>query len=603
MTTKAAEDLPGEEWRDVDLSLHLQDRALRRRTKKFNAGDEEKLLASEDLEHTQAVAQELMDAAPTGAAGGVEPQTVGLLVRNASLRQLELRCVLRCLFSQAHQELTPNRKCWQVSSEGRCCDTRGRISYGTICASGYRTVQISGQKVLVHRLVKFSFDGPPPDKLAWQVHHIDGNPSNNRLENLKYTTHRQNIRYSFQNPLRGRSGQKLSKPVMWRAVGSQRWTTCESITLAAQQVMISRPTVSCCCHSHSSTKGLEFKFAAKNAEQIFGEEWKQVIDLRSGSIVPGRMVSSFGRLKFQYGRISLGHQTKPGYFVTSVGGRLELVHRIVAKAFLGDPPSLQHTQINHKDGNKSNNSADNLEYVTPAGNISHSYAAMVRSPCIAARQKVECRLYGSTGDWTSYASMNQAAARLGVNQGNISKCIKGHRRQAGGYEFRLADSERAKTLPGEEWRPVGEPCAGQACWLNAPFPPRCSQPMRPQLRCPQLQLWLPEQASSIDMLCLASTLPFAGATFGAARRLSMWLHQLHRLVNRLWDLDSFWGFKAELLGDLVWSGLGRSRRSSTSCNGCQLGKLWRACHGELRESKDAACSTILASAWTHEAGQ
>ena len=219
------------------------------------------------------------------------------------------------------------------------------------------------------------FDGPPPDKLPWQVHHVDGNPSNNRLENLEYTTHRQNIRYSFQDPLRGSSGQKLSKPVIWRAVGSQRWTTCESITLAAQQVGISRPTVFRYCHNNSSIKGLEFQLAGKMAEKIPGEEWKQIIDLTSGSIVPGRMVSSLGRLKFRYGRISQGHQMKPGYFATSVGGRLELVHRIVAKAFLGDPPSLQHTQVNHK----GNNSADNLEYVTPAGNISHSYAAMGRS--------------------------------------------------------------------------------------------------------------------------------------------------------------------------------------------------------------------------------
>mmetsp|Transcript_75253 Transcript_75253/g.166229 ORF Transcript_75253/g.166229 Transcript_75253/m.166229 type:complete len:1206 (-) Transcript_75253:73-3690(-) len=43
-----------------------------RRNQQEAAEDEEKLLASEDLEHTQAIAQELIDAAPTGASSGLD---------------------------------------------------------------------------------------------------------------------------------------------------------------------------------------------------------------------------------------------------------------------------------------------------------------------------------------------------------------------------------------------------------------------------------------------------------------------------------------------------------------------------------------------------
>ena len=45
------------------------------------------------------------------------------------------------------------------------------------------------------------------------------------------------------------------------------------------------------------------------------------------------------------------------------------VHRLVALAFIGDPPI--GLLVNHKDGNRLNNSASNLEYVTCSENVRH----------------------------------------------------------------------------------------------------------------------------------------------------------------------------------------------------------------------------------------
>lgn len=52
------------------------------------------------------------------------------------------------------------------------------------------------------------------------------------------------------------------------------------------------------------------------------------------------------------------------------------IHTAVAESFIGPRP--HNAWINHKDGNKTNNTASNLEYVSPAGNALHSIYELSR---------------------------------------------------------------------------------------------------------------------------------------------------------------------------------------------------------------------------------
>lgn len=67
--------------------------------------------------------------------------------------------------------------------------------------------------------------------------------------------------------------------------------------------------------------------------------------------------------------------TKKGYARTCIrfsnGKKSVFVHRLVADSFLEHTDGLN--EINHKDGNKQNNSVDNLEYCTSKYNTWHKY--------------------------------------------------------------------------------------------------------------------------------------------------------------------------------------------------------------------------------------
>ena len=101
------------------------------------------------------------------------------------------------------------------------------------------------------------------------------------------------------------------------------------------------------------------------------------------------------------------------------------VHRLVAEIFLTNDENL--SDVNHIDGNKENNSVENLEWCSHKENQIH----MVKIGLTKKAQSVICEETG-----IKYSSLSEAERETGISRKAIKKsCENGNK--YGGYHWRL----------------------------------------------------------------------------------------------------------------------------------------------------------------------
>jgi hypothetical protein len=117
-----------------------------------------------------------------------------------------------------------------------------------------------------------------------------------------------------------------------------------------------------------------------------------------------------------------------------------LVHRLVAKYFVDNPHNKE--QVNHIDGDKLNNSYDNLEWVTPKENMKHAFESGLYKKFNNQTYKgkfgsehnrsikIEC-------NGVVYNGYSEASRLTGIKISTIHRAVK-HNKLCKGMHFQLS---------------------------------------------------------------------------------------------------------------------------------------------------------------------
>lgn len=169
------------------------------------------------------------------------------------------------------------------------------------------------------------------------------------------------------------------------------------------------------------------------------EEWRTI----SGTM--GKYaVSNLGRIRSKRGILKPSLSAKKYLHVAlSVNGKRKDVniHRAVAEAFIENPQNFPI--INHKDENKVNNRADNLEWCTYSYNISYGSASKKKSDRMKSllsdrRNHPKSRRVVCLESGKVWCCAKTAGEETGVDDSSIVKVCKGKRKSAGELHWRYA---------------------------------------------------------------------------------------------------------------------------------------------------------------------
>ena len=193
--------------------------------------------------------------------------------------------------TRAREELDKRGLTWpRVSSLGRFQDSFGIIKVPIPDADGYVRVQVFGSRYRLHGLVARAFEGKVPP--GHGVDHIDRNPSNNALANLRYLPPLQLQQVAeLYAPDRESNAGRCRKAIKATRVGGDSGVEQETLCFASQheaasELQVKQGHISSCCLGKRKTlcgkDGRRWSFCfdtevGGEPEHIEGEEWRDVV--------------------------------------------------------------------------------------------------------------------------------------------------------------------------------------------------------------------------------------------------------------------------------------------------------------------------------------
>jgi hypothetical protein len=308
---------------------------------------------------------------------------------------------------------------------------------------GYANINLKNDKhrqsCKIHRLVALAFIQNPENKP--DVNHKDKNKLNNNLTNLDWMTRKENNIHRCQ-------GIKITSNKNKHVLRIDKDTNdvlekYNSIELAGtwafnngftKTIHNGRNSIGNCLNglTHMAYK---FKWEHENKyNDLENEIWKEIIFENNDSSNKSYYVSNLGRFKNSSGIIRDNYKVNEnGYIRVYVYNKTYALHRLVALTFINNPENKE--QVNHIDGNKLNNSLNNLEWVNNSENQLHKFKIGLGNSF--TRKIIQYDL--EMNKIKDFNSIIEASQELNIGKSNISGVLNNNRKTAGGFIFKYLE--------------------------------------------------------------------------------------------------------------------------------------------------------------------
>ncbi len=268
-----------------------------------------------------------------------------------------------------------------------------------------------------HTIIAKTFLGEPESDLT--VDHINRDPTDNRVANLRWATRKQQMVNSNRTKCRA-----IGQPIIQYTMDMDEIKRWPNIITASKELGISTTSIGNACRRYDHARGFKWVY---ERQELDGEIWKNYEPM-------GIQVSNMGRINPPHCHIVHGSKAANGYL--KYGKSQKPVHIMVAEAFLPNPE--KKPEVNHKDKNRANNKVENLEWVTSRENSVHSHKKSSPDRYSTAKAVKQYDLEGNfIGE---YRSIGQASKETGCSASGISRACLNDSKSLKGFIFKHSDN-------------------------------------------------------------------------------------------------------------------------------------------------------------------
>jgi hypothetical protein len=332
-----------------------------------------------------------------------------------------------------HQELDKNKEWkiikdypdYKISNYGDVFSIKSnKMLKPTKNFHGYFNVKIivnnNRQSFLVHRLVYEAFKNLKINNNL-VIDHIDRNPSNNYIDNLREVSKSENSK--------NREFPKINMRIQQFSLNNEfikQWNSPEEIINELK--LKNKSNISMCCNGITKSA---YGFIWKINDKIYDDNninnnFKEIIT-NDDNKYSNYKINNNGIIINKNNK-KLKYCIRQGYYETNLTSDDGIkknfkIHRLVAMTFVNNPNN--YDIVNHIDQNKLNNDIKNLEWMNHTQNITHSQGKKVNQIDIDTNKIIK-----------TFDSVNDAFRELNKNYGaNIRWVCEGKRKSAFGYKW------------------------------------------------------------------------------------------------------------------------------------------------------------------------